>query len=163
MLVDGEIGPTKLDLQMLDWLRAERLPHTVIATKHDKVKASKREQRKRDLAEACELLDQATWCGSARHQGRHRPPPRPRPRLAEPELLGAGQRESRWNARIARGSVIAVMTSGHRIASWIACSAGQPDVGTPGLPKRMRVAVIVDEMGFHSAIVPSQVGIARAR
>ena len=55
VLVDGEIGPTKLDVQMLDWLRANELPHTVIATKHDKVKSSKRDKRKRELAEGCDL------------------------------------------------------------------------------------------------------------
>jgi GTP-binding protein len=53
--VDGEIGPTKLDLQMLAWLQAEGLPHSIIATKHDKVKASKRAKRKKDLAAACNL------------------------------------------------------------------------------------------------------------
>jgi GTP-binding protein len=55
LLVDGEIGPTKLDTQMLDWLRANLLPHTVIATKHDKVKPSVREKRKRELAAQCML------------------------------------------------------------------------------------------------------------
>ena len=40
---------------MLSWLRGESLPHTVIATKHDKVKSSQRERRKRDLAAACQL------------------------------------------------------------------------------------------------------------
>ncbi|HEY5014540.1 MAG TPA: ribosome biogenesis GTP-binding protein YihA/YsxC [Acidimicrobiia bacterium] len=55
LLVDGEIGPTKLDTQMLDWLRANMLPHTVIATKHDKVKPSVREKRKRELAAQCML------------------------------------------------------------------------------------------------------------
>jgi len=55
-LVDGEIGPTKLDVAMLSWLRQEALPHTVVATKHDKVKASARERRKRDLAAACQLV-----------------------------------------------------------------------------------------------------------
>lgn len=54
-LVDGEIGPTKLDVAMLAWLRQEALPHTVVATKHDKVKSSARERRKRDLAAACQL------------------------------------------------------------------------------------------------------------
>jgi GTP-binding protein len=52
-LVDGEIGPTKLDVQLLDWLRHHGLPFTVIATKHDKVKAKVRDKRKRDLAEGC--------------------------------------------------------------------------------------------------------------
>ena len=55
VLVDGEVGPTKLDVQMLDWLRANALPHTVVATKHDKVKSSRRQRRKRDLAEGCDL------------------------------------------------------------------------------------------------------------
>ena len=55
VLVDGEIGPTKLDLQMLEWLRANALPHVIIATKHDKVKAAKRQKRKKDLAAACQL------------------------------------------------------------------------------------------------------------
>lgn len=54
-LVDGEIGPTKLDLQLLAWMRAESLPFAVIATKHDKVKSSQREKRKRELAEGCGL------------------------------------------------------------------------------------------------------------
>lgn len=55
VLVDGEVGPTKLDVQMLDWLRANALPHTVVATKHDKVKSSKRDRRRKDLAAGCRL------------------------------------------------------------------------------------------------------------
>ena len=55
VLVDGEIGPTKLDVQMLEWVRSHVLPHTVIATKHDKVKSGQRDKRKRDLAAACQL------------------------------------------------------------------------------------------------------------
>ncbi len=55
VLVDGEIGPTKLDVQMLDWLRDNGIPHTVVATKHDKVKSAKRQTRKRDLAAGCNL------------------------------------------------------------------------------------------------------------
>lgn len=55
VLVDGEIGPTKLDVQMLEWLRGTGVPHTVVATKLDKVKPSKLAGRKRDLAKGCEL------------------------------------------------------------------------------------------------------------
>jgi GTP-binding protein len=55
VLVDGEIGPTKLDAQMLGWLRSHELPHLVVATKHDKVKSSRREKRKRELAAGCDL------------------------------------------------------------------------------------------------------------
>lgn len=55
VLVDGLVGPTALDVAMLEWLRSEQLPHTVIATKHDKVKSSQRQKRKRELAEKCDL------------------------------------------------------------------------------------------------------------
>ncbi len=55
VLVDGAIGPTPLDQQMLDWLRYNDLPHSVIATKADKVKSSKRARRRRELAEGCDL------------------------------------------------------------------------------------------------------------
>jgi len=55
VLIDGAVGPTKLDVEMLDWLRAHGLPHTVVATKHDKVKASKRHRRMREVAEGCDL------------------------------------------------------------------------------------------------------------
>lgn len=55
VLVDGEVGPTVLDLQLLDWLRANELPHSVVATKHDKVRSSQREKRKRQVAADCDL------------------------------------------------------------------------------------------------------------
>jgi GTP-binding protein len=55
VLVDGAIGPTPLDAQMLDWLRYHGVPHTVVATKADKIKSSKRPARRRELAAGCEL------------------------------------------------------------------------------------------------------------
>lgn len=55
LLVDGEIGPTRLDLDEMAWLRTHDVPFTVVATKHDKVRSSRRERRKREVAEACEL------------------------------------------------------------------------------------------------------------
>ena len=55
VLVDGEIGPTKLDVQMLDWLRSNEIPHQVIATKSDKVKSSKKPKRRIELSEGCNL------------------------------------------------------------------------------------------------------------
>jgi GTP-binding protein len=70
VLVDGEIGPTKLDLAMLDWLRSHALPHTVVATKHDKVKASQRERRKRDVAAACHLdRSDVVWVSAVKNVG----------------------------------------------------------------------------------------------
>ncbi len=70
VLVDGEVGPTKLDAQMLDWLRANDLPHTVVATKHDKVKSSTRQRRKRDLAAGCDLEPgDIVWVSAAKGTG----------------------------------------------------------------------------------------------
>jgi GTP-binding protein len=68
VLVDGEIGPTKLDDQMLGWLRTNGLPHTVVATKHDKVRPAQRDKRKRELAAKC-MLDpgDVVWVSAAKN------------------------------------------------------------------------------------------------
>jgi GTP-binding protein len=69
-LVDGEIGPTELDQQLLGWLRRHAVPHTVVATKHDKVRSSRRERRKRDLASACGLeRGDVVWTSAAKGVG----------------------------------------------------------------------------------------------
>lgn len=70
VLVDGEIGPTPLDVQMLEWLRYNEVPHTVVATKSDKVKSAKRHRRKRDLAEGC-MLEQGdiVWVSASKNVG----------------------------------------------------------------------------------------------
>ena len=73
VLVDGEIGPTKLDLQMFEWVRAHGLPHAVVATKHDKVKASVRDKRKQELAEACGVAPgDVVWVSAAKGTGMDR-------------------------------------------------------------------------------------------
>jgi GTP-binding protein len=70
VLVDGEIGPTKLDVQMLDWLRANDLPATVVATKHDKVRPSSRDKRRRELAEGCGTAPtDVVWVSAAKGTG----------------------------------------------------------------------------------------------
>ncbi len=70
VLVDGEVGPTVLDRSMLEWLREEGLHHQVIATKHDKVKSTQRDKRKRQLASACGLESgDVVWVSAARHVG----------------------------------------------------------------------------------------------
>jgi GTP-binding protein len=70
LLVDGEVGPTALDRSMLEWLREAGLPHQLIATKHDKVKAAKRDKRKRELAAACGLEPgDVVWVSAARNVG----------------------------------------------------------------------------------------------
>lgn len=70
VLVDGEIGPTKLDVQMLEWLRASELTHLVVATKLDKVKPSKLGARKAELAAGCMLeIGDVIWTSAAKADG----------------------------------------------------------------------------------------------
>ena len=70
VLVDGEIGPTKLDVQMLDWLRANDVPHTVVATKLDKVRPSKLATRRKQLAVGCSLEEgDIMWSSATKGTG----------------------------------------------------------------------------------------------
>ena len=70
VLVDGTIGPTPLDVQLLAWLRDNDLPHSVVATKADKVKSSKRATRRRDLAAGCSLdPDDVVWVSTTSGEG----------------------------------------------------------------------------------------------
>lgn len=67
-LVDGEIGPTPLDVQVLDWLAEHDVPHTVVATKIDKVKSSQRQHRRKQLAAGCHLEPgDVVWVSAAKN------------------------------------------------------------------------------------------------
>jgi GTP-binding protein len=51
-------------------LRSHELPFTVIAAKHDKVKSSQREKRKRDLAAGCSLeKGDVVWVSASKGTG----------------------------------------------------------------------------------------------
>ena len=70
VLVDGEIGPTPLDLKMLAWLRHHGTAHSIVATKHDKVKSSQRFRREKELAAGCALdPGEVIWVSAARGTG----------------------------------------------------------------------------------------------
>lgn len=67
LLVDGEVGPTRLDVEMLAWLRAHDVPVALVATKHDKVRSSRRPRRRRDLATGCGVApDEVLWVSAER-------------------------------------------------------------------------------------------------
>lgn len=67
VLVDGEVGPTALDVQTLEWFQHEGIEHRVIATKHDKVKPSRRDARKKELAAKCGLEPkQVLWVSASK-------------------------------------------------------------------------------------------------
>ena len=70
LLIDGEVGPTKLDIETIEWLRHVHLAIYPIATKSDKVKSSKKADRKTDLAEGLGVPPQSVmWCSASKGIG----------------------------------------------------------------------------------------------
>lgn len=69
-LVDGEVGPTSLDISLFEWLDANGIPYSVIATKHDKIRPSKLDKRKRDLASGCGVeMKEVIWVSAVKGTG----------------------------------------------------------------------------------------------
>jgi GTP-binding protein len=70
LLVDGEIGPTKLDLQMIDWVVDNQIPTVIVATKSDKVRPSKLAGRKQQVAKACRVEEaDIIWVSATKGTG----------------------------------------------------------------------------------------------
>ena len=70
VLVDAEVGPTKLDLQTLDWLRSMDLPFRIVATKADQVKPSKALKQRTDVAAVLSILPgDMAWVSAAKGTG----------------------------------------------------------------------------------------------
>lgn len=70
LLVDGEVGPTSLDRDMIAWLRGRDVAFEVVATKHDKVRSSRRDRRRRELAEGCGVHPrEVLWVSAERGTG----------------------------------------------------------------------------------------------
>jgi len=70
LLIDGEIGPTKLDLQMIDWVRANDITTVLVATKIDKVRPSRLAGRKQQLSKACNLHEgDIFWVSASKGTG----------------------------------------------------------------------------------------------
>ena len=64
-LVDGEVGPTRLDQATVRWMDYHDIQFTIVATKHDKVRSTDRTKRRRDLAEGLGLDPKAVVWVSA--------------------------------------------------------------------------------------------------
>lgn len=70
VLVDAKLGPTKLDIEMLDWLQGEGLPWRLVATKTDQVKSSRALVRRREVAQAAGVTPEAlAWVSSQEGTG----------------------------------------------------------------------------------------------
>jgi len=70
VLVDAEVGPTKLDIQMIQWLQSTELPFRIVATKADQVKPSRQLAQRRDVAGIFGLQPgDIAWVSSAKGTG----------------------------------------------------------------------------------------------
>lgn len=70
VLVDAEVGPTKLDHQMVDWLGSTDLPYRIVATKADQVKPSRQLAQRRDVAATLRLqAGDIAWVSSLKGTG----------------------------------------------------------------------------------------------
>jgi GTP-binding protein len=70
VLVDAEVGPTKLDHAMVDWLREAELPCRIVATKADQVKPSRALKQRKDVAAALGLhAADVAWVSAAKGTG----------------------------------------------------------------------------------------------
>lgn len=54
-LIDAKVGPTKLDLHMLNWLESRQLDWRAVATKADQIKRSRADAQQREIAQAAGL------------------------------------------------------------------------------------------------------------
>ncbi len=70
VLVDGEIGPTPLDLQLVEWLTHIDQPLRIVATKADKVGPSRRGTRRAQVAKALGMQPgEVAWVSAAKGIG----------------------------------------------------------------------------------------------
>ena len=70
VLVDAEVGPTRLDHQMIGWLQTTALPYRIVATKADQVKPSRQLAQRRDIAAGIGLQPgDIAWVSSAKGTG----------------------------------------------------------------------------------------------
>lgn len=70
VLVDAEIGPTKLDEQMVEWLASCGVPFHVVVNKVDKVGKSRHAHQHARIAEALgRHLEDVSWVSAAKGTG----------------------------------------------------------------------------------------------
>lgn len=65
-LIDAQVGPTKLDIQMHEWLASQELPWRIVATKADQVRSSQAAKQRQAVAETFGLQPKEISWVSAR-------------------------------------------------------------------------------------------------
>ena len=65
-LIDAQVGPTKLDIQMHEWLDSQELPWKIVATKADQVRSSQAAKQRQTIAQTFGLQPKEIAWVSAR-------------------------------------------------------------------------------------------------
>jgi GTP-binding protein EngB required for normal cell division len=65
MIVDANVGPTKLDRQMAMWLQSNCLPYNVVANKIDKISSLKLKERLQFAANELQIAQEKMFPVSA--------------------------------------------------------------------------------------------------
>ncbi len=70
VIVDAVAGPTKLDMQMIDWLKHYDFFFTIVVSKIDKIGPSKLDARKKEIAEELSIDEREVfWVSSKKNIG----------------------------------------------------------------------------------------------
>jgi len=70
LLIDSKVGPTKLDHQMREWLKAQGLPYFLVANKIDQVKPSQRLGQQKRIAEGLHTaVSEIQWISATEGTG----------------------------------------------------------------------------------------------
>ena len=70
MIVDGNVGATKLDTQMARWLGKNGIPYCVVANKCDKISVPEQEERRRAVADAMDKRpEDVRWVSATKNLG----------------------------------------------------------------------------------------------
>lgn len=70
VVVDAVAGPTKLDMQMITWLRHFAFPFTIIVSKIDKISVPKLDSRKKEIMEQLTINAEGMfWVSSSKNLG----------------------------------------------------------------------------------------------
>jgi GTP-binding protein len=70
IIVDAEVGPTKLDRNMTDWLAANTIPFTIVANKIDKFKNDPQQKRRGEVANELGMRSEdILWVSAERNWG----------------------------------------------------------------------------------------------
>ncbi len=70
VIIDALVGPTSLDIQMVDWLFGKKIPYNILANKTDKLNQSQLHTQRQKTAQAFGLkAEDISWISTVKETG----------------------------------------------------------------------------------------------